>query len=406
MTTPQRIVIVGGGQAGGWAAKTLRDRGYTGELVLVGEETHPPYERPPLSKAVLAGEAQPESVHLFKDALFDALDINWRRGRRAADLDRGARRVRLDDGSEEAYDRMLLCMGGRARPLPLEVPGDVDVAMLRTIDDALALRNQLRTRPRLLVIGGGWIGLEVAATARKMGSDVHVVEALQRLCARVLPVCVSSQLLALHASHGVTFSLGVTVERLERSGATVVRAHLSDGTAVEADRVFAGLGMMANDGLAREAGIECRNGIVVDASCATSDPIVFAAGDVAVAPNRWAAGLVRLESWQNAQDQGIAAARAMLGEAVAYDPVPRFWSDQYDVNLQIEGLPPADCQSVNRGDIGGGRYITFAHSGGCVHAAIGYNAGREMRTARKVVASRAAIDPSLLADPAADLGVS
>ncbi len=402
---PERIVIVGGGQAGGWAAKTLRDNGFAGRLVLVGNEAHPPYERPPLSKAVLAGAVPPEKTRLFKDALFDGLALDWRRGRRAQRIDRAAKRVHLDDGSDLAYDRLLICTGGRARPWDRNVPHGVAVLTLRTLDDALALRAHLGAGTRLLVVGGGWIGLEVAATARQQGVDVHVVEALPRLCARALPPVLSERLAAVHRGHGVGLSLGTTVERIEAIGSAGAGVTLANGEVLGADCLVAGLGMHANDELAREAGLECRHGIVVDHLCATSDPAIFAAGDVAVARNRWADDHVRLESWQNAQDQGIAAGLAMLDRLDRYDPVPRFWSDQYDLNIQIVGLAAADDRLVIRGRDTAGPFIAFALRDGLVRAAIGFNAGREMRTARRLVETRAAIAPERLADPAADLNL-
>lgn len=399
---PECIVIVGTGQAGGWAAKTLRDEGFTDRIVAVGEEMHAPYERPPLSKSVLAGKVTSESTHIFKDELWLALDVDWMPGRRAVALDCGAKIVRLDDGTEIRYDGLLLATGGRARTLDVAAPAG-RLYTLRTLDDALTLAKLLPACRRLLVVGAGWIGLEVAATARQSGAAVHVVEAQTRVCARALPAAVALRLQSVHQRHGVTFSLATSVARVDAEPAGDLRAWLGDGTMFDADCIVAGLGMIANDTLARDAGIACANGVLVDARCATSDPHVFAAGDVALAPNRWAAGNIRLESWQNAQDQGIAAARSMLGHDVRYDPVPRFWSDQYDVHIQIAGLPQPAHDILFRDGNDADHFIAFALDGNRVRAAIGFNAGRDMRGARALVERATVVDPARLIDAGIDL---
>ena len=398
--TPQRIVVVGGGQAGGWAVKTLRDGGYTGALTLVTDELHPPYERPPLSKAVLAGKVAPESTHLFKSEVLTGLALDWRRGRRAIALDTQRRALQLDDGVWLDFDRLLLATGGSARPLPT---AGVPVHTLRSLDDALALRARLRAGDRLLVIGGGWVGLEVASTARAAGLAVHVVESATRLCQRVLPPELGQTLLRLHLQHGVTFSLGASLTRLAAGADGCVHAELASGEHFEVEHVVAGIGMTVNDALARDAGLACANGILVDARCATSDAAIFAAGDVAVTRTRWLPDPVRLESWQNAQDQGIAAAKAMLGQDVHYDPLPRFWSDQHGMNLQIFGLPQPDDAIVWRGDPEHGPAMAFAVRGENLRAVVAFNAGRDLRQARTLVDRHARIDPMRLADPAVDL---
>ncbi len=400
---PERIVIVGTGQAGGWAAKTLRDEGFAGCIIAVGEELHAPYERPPLSKAVLAGKAAPATTRIFPDELWRGLAVDWMPGRRAVALDRIAKVIRLDDGTEIRYDRLLLATGGRARALSVSTPAGGGIHTLRTLDDALVLAKLLPSCGRLLIIGAGWIGLEVAATARQSGTPVHVVEAQSRVCARALPAAIASRLQSLHQRHGVTFSLGATVARIETGATGGLCAWLGDGTAVAADCIVAGLGMIANDTLAQDAGITCANGIVVDALCATSDPHVFAAGDVAMAPSRWAGETIRLESWQNAQDQGIAAARSMLGHDAPYDPVPRFWSDQYDTHIQIVGLPKPSHRIAIREGNDADHFIAFALDGNRVRAAIGFNGGRDMRVARALVERATIVDPERLLDAGIDL---
>ena len=393
-----RIVIVGAGQAGGWAAKTLRDEGFAGEITLVGEEPHPPHARPPLSKSVLAGTADPAVTHLFKPPLLEGLRLDWRAGVSAVGIDRARREVYLRDAATVAYDRLLICTGGRARLL--DVPGvrDVRVGTLRSIEDAVALRAALQPGRTLLVIGGGWVGLEVAATARKIGLEVVVLEALPRLCARVLPPALSDALRALHVRHRVTICCPAAVTRFERGSDGRIVAVLGDGTSMTGDVAVAGIGLVPDDALARACGLACDRGILVDASCTTSDPCIFAAGDVAVLP-----GGIRLESWQNAQDQGIAAARAMLGLPVRYEPLPRFWSEQHDTMIQMLGLPGTGDDVVFRGDVAGNRFLAFALREGRVQAAVAFNAARDLRAAKSLIENHAVVDPAALADATSNL---
>lgn len=404
------VVIVGAGQAGGWAACTLRKEGFVGTITLVGAESWPPHERPPLSKSVLLGTAEPASTHLFPDADWAALDINWMAGCRVRSVDRQAHMLLLDDGSSLRWDRLILCTGGRSRTL---TPEGMEEACetLRTIDDALRLRERLRATRRLLVIGGGWIGLEVAATARELGLNVTLVEAGDRLCARSLPENVSSWLQDLHCRHGVRIMLNTSVLSAVRQpdGSFAVRLSQAGdlGDTLAVDLVIAGIGMIANDELASAAGLECTGGIVVDASCRTADPDVFAAGDVAVSPNSWMGRNCRLESWQNAQEQGIAAARSAMGRAVRHDPIPWFWSDQFGVNLQIQGVVCDADQVVMRamaGTSGDIREIHFYLRAGRLRGVVGMNAAKEVRMSKKLIATGASPDLSALADALVPLG--
>jgi 3-phenylpropionate/trans-cinnamate dioxygenase ferredoxin reductase component len=396
----ERVVIVGAGQAGGWAAKTLRASGFAGSITLVGAEVHAPHERPPLSKTFLRDDVDPASTHLFKPALFATLALDWRWGVSAKAIYRSERYVELESGEQLPYDRMILCMGGRARTLACPGAEKANVHALRSIEDAQRLRRALAASRDVVIVGGGWIGLEVAAGAVQLGASVRVVEVASRLCARVLPPGASALLQALHERHGVRFSLGRGVASMqERGDRTLVT--LDDGATLDADCVVAGIGLIANDELARAAGLACSGGIIVDQHCATTDPAIFAAGDVAVAPNSCARGPVRLESWQNAQDQGIAAARAALGLGVAYDPIPKFWSDQYDANVQILGWPSASADAVIRGDPASGRFLVFAVEGVRLRAVIAFNSGREMRPARAFIDTD--VDVARLADPSVAL---
>ena len=356
------IVIVGSGQAGGWAAQTLRKEGYAGKVVLIGDEPHYPYERPPLSKAVLSGEATAESTHLIKSDAFEKLGLDWRPSVRVTSIDRVGRKVLLSTDESIHYDKLILCNGGRARPMNIpgaELPG---LFTLRSIDDAQALSKALLPGKKIVVVGGGWIGLEVAATARKKGMEVTVVEAMPRLCERTVPPEISEYLARLHSRHGTQLILGAGVARFARNAEGMLVATLSDGRELLCDAVVIGIGLIPNDELARDAGLECDGGIVVDAQCRSSDPDILAAGDVASWHCRWAGRRKRLESWQNAQEQGIAAARSALGIDVHHQPLPWFWSDQYDTTCRstacrilpiassrvVTCSPTASCCSISR----------------------------------------------------------
>ena len=394
----QTIVIVGAGQAGGWAAQTLRKEGFAGKVVLVGEECHCPYERPPLSKAVLAGEAPAESTFLIKPEAFDKLGLDWRPNVRATSIDRAARRIGLSTGEQIDYDRLILCNGGRARTLNVpgaDLPG---LFTLRSIDDAAALGAALVPGKTLVVVGGGWIGLEVAATARKKAMEVTVVEAATRLCERTVPAEISEFLARLHAAHGTRVMLGMGVAGFARDAEGSLVVTLTDGRELPCDAAVIGVGMIPNDELARAAGLECDGGIIVDAQCRTSDANIFAAGDVASWHCSWAGRRMRLESWQNAQEQGMAAARAALGIDVHHRPLPWFWSDQYDTNLQIYGIADPSHRVVVRGDRQSGSFVMFFLDGDKVRAAMGPNAARELRFARRLIESQRSVDPDLLAD--------
>lgn len=403
LTDTTTIVIIGAGQAGAWAARTLRDEGFDGRLLLIGDESHPPYERPPLSKSVLSGEAAPESLHLLNDATLAGLSVEWLANARVVRLDRAARRVVLADGCAIGYDRVILCTGGKARELVVPGGGLPGVHTLRTIDDALRLGPLLRSGARVAVVGGGWIGLEVAATARTRGAAVTVIETMGRLCERSVPEGLSTHLHTLHVAHGAQVLLGAAVAAFSPGVAGGLNVELSDGRTIACDVAVVGIGLVPNDELAREAGLDCEGGVLVDEQCRTSDPDILAAGDVAVARNSWAGRRLRLESWQNAQEQGIAAARAALGRDVHYDPLPWFWSDQHGTNFQIYGIPSPSHQVVVRGDPAAGRFMLFYLEGDRLKAALGGNAARDLRFARRLIEKRSPVRPEDLADAGVSL---
>lgn len=394
----QSFVIVGTGQAGGWAARTLRDEGFEGRVVLVGEEDFPPYERPPLSKQVLLGEAPVETAFLWPEAELREKDVKLDLGRRVARINRTSRQVILDDGGLIPFDRLLLATGARARRLDVRGSRLPGVLYLRTIPDMLAIRERIPQARRVLIVGGGWIGLEVAAAARKLGAEVTVVEIADRVCSRAIPPTLSEFLHQIHEEHGVDIRCSTAVERFEGND-SLTGALLSDGTRVKAGIAVIGVGILPNSELAESAGLEVSNGIVVDELCRTSDPEIFAAGDVTNHPNPLLGRRVRLESWENAQNQGIHAARAMLERGQAYSEIPWFWSDQYDLNIQLAGLPESWDQHVIRGEIASRRFSLFYLQNGRLVGASGVNRGGDVRMARRLMQAGTVVTAEELADP-------
>lgn len=400
---PRRIVILGAGQAGVWTAITLRKEGFAGDLLLVGDEERLPYERPPLSKGVLAGTQSPESTTLFDADALKQCQIKLVTGTAEA-IDTDARTVRLmgHDQSDKfiSYDRLVIATGARNRQL--ECPGaDLPcVDYLRTLADAANLQRDLTDAQRLLVIGGGWIGLEVAATARMLGKQVTLLESGARLCSRSLSVVASEHLAELHRRHNVDLRIGVQIERLEGCG-RVERVVLRDGSTVPCDCVLVGIGAVANDELATDAGIATAGGILVDGFGRTSAADVFAVGDVSLQDNSHLLGRIRLESWENAQDQAIHCARVILGiETKAYDPLPWIWSDQYDFNIQILGFPPkGDDETIVLPGSCENDWLFGTMRAGQLNGAVGFNRGREIKMLKRLHAAGHAITPDVLKLP-------
>lgn len=376
------FVIVGAGQAGRWVVLTLRAEGFTGRICWFGDEAHRPYERPPLSKAVLQGEVGLEQLALLQPAKFDELNIEWHPGEAVVAIDRERRQVRGASGIEVGYDMLFLANGGQARKLP-GLAAHPRVATLRTWEDALAIKAALAGANKVIVIGGGWIGLELAASARKLGRQVTLLEAAARLCIRTVPPCVSQHLLELHQSHGVDLRLGDGVSAVQASDQGI-GVTLASGAQVSGDFLVVGIGLVANDALAAAAGLATGNGVLTDARGRTSDPTVFAVGDVANAL-RGDGQRLRLESWENAQRQGVAAAKAALG--IPHNPdaegPPWFWSDQYDDNLQILGFPDERLSVVERSQPARRQRVLFFCDGERVRAVAAVNAGRDVKIARK-----------------------
>ncbi|MFQ5985453.1 MAG: NAD(P)/FAD-dependent oxidoreductase [Alphaproteobacteria bacterium] len=397
MAARPTFVVIGAGHAGGCALKALRDAGFDGRLVAVGDETYPPYERPPLSKELLITDDDPARTYLHGSHYYEDQEVELRLGVEVERLDASARRVELAGGGEIDYDRVLITTGSRVRELDVpgaELPG---VTYLRTIDDALAIRAGLHERVPVVVVGGGYIGLEVAAAARGRGSSVTVLEALDVVMNRVVAPEVGRFFAELHADHGVSVVTGVTAARFEGRD-RVERVVAADGRNYPAGLVVVGIGIVPNVELAGDAGLRVASGVVVDAYGRTSKPDVFAAGDVT---NHWNPVLrrrLRLESWQNAQNQAIAVAKAMAGGGEPYAEVPWFWSNQYDLNLQMVGVPDSWDRLVYRGDVGARRFTVFYLKGAVIVGANTVNNARDIRPARRLIAEAKAVEEKALAD--------
>jgi 3-phenylpropionate/trans-cinnamate dioxygenase ferredoxin reductase component len=391
------FVIVGAGLAGAKAAETLREEGFDGRVVLVADEARLPYERPPLSKSYLAGDSTFADAQVHDDGFYSDHGIELLTSMRAAALDPSAQRVLLSDGHELRYDRLLIATGAVPRRPPIEGAHGDGVHVLRTVADADALRAALGAGARLLVIGAGWIGCEAAATARGLGAEVTVIEHATVPLERVLGRRLGAFFAGLHRSHGVELLTSAGVESIDDAGR---RVRLSGGRTINADAVLIGVGVAPATALAEAAGIDVDNGIVVDEHLRTSAPDVFAAGDVASAFHPTYARHVRVEHWDNAQAQGAAAARAMLGIGGSYTKLPYFFSDQYDLGMEYVGLHDPDDELVIRGSLDDGRFQAFwIGADGSVSAAMHVNDWDAIDPIRAIVEARAKPDPRRSSDP-------
>ncbi|MCL3819421.1 NAD(P)/FAD-dependent oxidoreductase [Aeromicrobium wangtongii] len=403
MTSHETFVIVGANLAGGRAAESLRLRGFAGRVVLVGEEPYGPYERPPLSKQVLKGTMTPDDTLLRPTEGWESSGVELLTGRRITRLLPSESRVELDDGRALAADKVLLCTGARVRRLAVEGADLAGVHYLRTLEDALAVRERLLPGAPVVVIGAGFIGAEVAASAREVGCEVTLVELAPLPMSRVLGDDIAAAYVRFHRDRGVDVRTGVGVDRIEGTGGEVRAVVTTDGARLEASLVVIGVGIAPADELARAAGIAVDNGIVVDEFCQTSNPAVLAAGDVANAPNALMGRRVRFEHWQNAQNQAVAAAGTMLGEQVEFCELPWFWSDQFDLGLQLTGDPSSGDRVVVRGAIEDADFCAFYLADGAMVGAVALNRPRELRAAMGLVRRRAVIELDALADAMVDL---
>jgi 3-phenylpropionate/trans-cinnamate dioxygenase ferredoxin reductase subunit len=400
MKDPCTFVIVGAGLAGAKAAQTLREEGFDGDVTLLGQEPERPYERPPLSKGLLMGTAERETVFVHDAGWYDEHDVDLRTGVGVGAIDRAARQIELADGQRIGYDALLLATG--STPRPLDVPGAYldGVLQLRTLPDSDRIAAALHDGAHLVMVGAGWIGLEVAAAARQRGATVTVVERAELPLLRVLGPDIARVFVDLHREHGVTFRFGAAVDEFRGDG-RVSAVLLRDGTELPADAVVVGVGAHPNVALAETSGLAVDNGVVVDQTLRSSDPRIYAAGDVANAYHPLYGTHLRVEHWATALHTGPAAARSMLGADVAYDRLPYFYTDQYDLSMEYTGhAPPGGYDTVVvRGDPATREFIAFWTAGGRVVAGMNVNVWGVTAAVADLIRSKEPVDPARLADP-------
>jgi 3-phenylpropionate/trans-cinnamate dioxygenase ferredoxin reductase subunit len=400
------VVIVGGSHAGSELAFRVRYGGFTGSIALISAEAHLPYQRPPLSKAFLSGEASIEQLLIRDPESYAKNDIAWRPSTTVNAIDRSARLLRLDDGTVFGYEKLVLATGGRPRTLALPGATLNGIFTMRAIPDVESLQPYLVTGKRLVIVGGGYIGLEVAAVAVKRGLDVEIVEFAPRVLQRVAGPKLSAFYDAAHRAAGVKLRLNTGVDGFgpaERDPTHVGTVQCSDGTILLADLVLVAAGLVPNTELAQAAGLAVANGIVVDEFCQTSDPDILAIGDCAEFPHPVSGRRIRLESVPNAVEQARVAASVLNGAPKAYGAVPWFWSDQYNLKLQSVGLNHGYHQEVVRPALTPDGFVVFYVKESRVIAADCVNAVREFNWAKRLVADQTIVDPAALADPAVDL---
>lgn len=397
----ESVVVVGAGQAGCQVAVSLREQGHRGPITLIGDEAVAPYQRPPLTKAYLAGETDLAGLVLRQDSYYDDHGIKLVRGERVIGVDRQARVAVLGCARTISYDHLVFATGARPRPLP--IPGAEHVLNLRTVADADAIRQRLEGQIGLdvVVIGGGFIGLEFAAVVRKLRHEVTVVEAQPQVMQRAVSAETAQHLVSRHRSEGVQILTGTGVAAV-REGLV----ELEDGTVLVADLVVAGIGVVPNTEVAQRAGLLVDNGIVVDAHLGTVDPRIYAVGDCARFASTHAGGLIRLESVQNATDQGTTVAAAILGSAEPYTALPWFWSDQYDVKLQTAGLTNGHDRTVTVGDPAEGRFSVFCFKNDKLIGIEAYNRPIDFLMGRRILEGGNRLTPEIVAQPGFDLRAS
>ena len=402
MTSDQTFVIAGASLAGAKAAETLRAEGFDGRVVMIGAERERPYERPPLSKDYLRGESEREQVYVHPEVFYAEQEIELLLGSTVVSVDTAAGEVALDDGERLGYDRLLLATG--AEPRRLSIPGaELDgVVYLRSVQDCDALRARLERGGSVVVVGAGWIGAEVAASARQSGLDVTIVEPLSVPLERVLGAELGAVYRDIHADHGVKLLLGTGVEAFEGAGA-VERVRTGDGRALECDFVVVGVGVQPRTELAAAAGLAVGDGVLVDEHLQTDAPAVFAAGDVAGAWHPFYGERIRVEHWANALHQGPVAARNMLGRAEPYDNLPYFFSDQYEVGMEYAGFAPTWDRVVFRGDPAGREFIAFWLAGDRVLAGMNVGVWDVTDQIQRIIRERVTVDDRRLADPGVPL---
>ena len=397
------LVIIGAGQAGLQAAASARDEGYEGAITLVGAEIHPPYQRPPLSKAYLKGEMDEEGLELRGPDFYAESGVDLRTGARVTAIDRAAKTVALSSGESLSYDSLVLAMGAVNRPLNVAGADLAGVVFLRGLNDAQAIKSAVAGARRAVVIGAGFIGLEFAAVAASKGLDVTVVEIGPRVMGRALSTAMSDFFADEHRKMGVTLRLGTGVQAIAGHDGRATGVVLTTGEEIAADLVLIGIGVLPDIALAEQAGLETADGVVTDDHLRTSDPAIYAIGDLALHPNRFAPRPVRLESVQNAIDQGRALGAILAGRPAPYDKVPWFWSDQGPFKLQMAGLNIGCDEAVVRGDPASGAFSVFLFRDGKLAAVDSVNKPVDHMAARKLLTHGVAITPEQAADEGFDL---
>ena len=398
LSASERIVVIGGGQAGAQAVMSLRQFGYEGAITLVGDETALPYQRPPLSKAYMKGELAEDRLYFKPAAWYEDNRVETLLSQKVEKIDRPAREVVLEHGGKLAYDALIIATGSRPRALPVEGADLGNVFDLRGLADVEHIQPKMIPGQKLVIIGAGYIGLEAAAVARQLGLEVTVIEMAERVLARVTSPVISEFYQDLHREHGVDIRLGARLDKLTGEAGKVRHAVLAGGEAIEADIVLAGIGIVPNIELASDAGIACGDGIIVDEDARTNDPRIFAAGDCTVRPLAHYARTGRLESVHNAIEQGKLAAAAIMGKPRPNIDCPWFWSDQYDVKLQIAGLSQGYDEVVLRGDRAAKKFAAFYLKNGKLIAVDAVNSPPEFIASKKLIMSGATVAPGTLSD--------
>jgi 3-phenylpropionate/trans-cinnamate dioxygenase ferredoxin reductase subunit len=401
--TSDGVVIVGAGQAGFQVAASLRMDGYEEPIVLIGDEPDLPYQRPPLSKGFMTGKQDIEGAALRPLAFYESHQIDLMRGTKVVKIDRVGRLAILESGRRLRYNALVLAVGARNRKLPVKGAGLDGVCYLRTDNEAVDIRQRLEAARDIVVIGGGFIGLELAAAARTLGKSVRVLELQARLMPRVVSPILSDFYRDVHTGQGVEISLGVAASEMMGQQGKVSKVILSDGSVCPADLVLVGIGVVPNVELAMDAGLQDSNGIAVDERLRTADESIYAIGDCADHPNPFAGGRVRIESVQNAVDQAKCVASAIMGRSEDYRAVPWFWTDQFDIKLQMAGLSVSSGPAVTRGEPGSRKFSLFYFRDGRLAAVDSVNRPGDHLAGRRLLGAGTPITPEQAADLSVDL---
>ncbi len=404
MTTEnQTCIIIGASHAGASLANAVRKEGWQGKILVIGDENAMPYHRPPLSKALLNGEKTADQIDLFKSTVYDKANIEFKLGVKVETIDRENKEITLNNGEKLQYDKLGLCTGARVRELP--IPGhDLDgIFYLRTLSDAQSIQQQVKEGNKAVIVGGGYIGLETAASLRKLGMEVTVLEMMHRVLERVTAPELSEYYTQLHEGHGVKIYTEAQAVEFKGDGGKVTQVVCNNDLTLDADMVIIGIGVIPNTEIAEDAGLQAENGILVDEFAQTADPDIVAAGDCTNHPNDLLGFRLRLESVPNATEQARTAAASVCGNQKAYHSLPWFWSDQYDVKLQIAGFNKGYDRVVLRGEPSSNQFVAWYLKGDDILAADCINSSKEFMQAKKIIAQKIPLSDELLADASNDL---